>query len=320
MKTGKPIKVAVIALALIAFTASSVFAGGSRQGSGSAANVFRVGYANDNDADFFRKLVRDTFEDMIKGDAGFSVTYTNAAGDLQAQLDHIDNFIAQGMNAIIVQPADTAGIVLGIEKANKAGIPVISIISRSGGGDSIYIGNTYLDGGIMQAEYMIKALPSNAKIVYMQGQPGFDHSRDRRAGFLDTLRQARPDVTLLADQTANYDRAEGMKLMEDWIQAYPQIDGVVCGNDQMALGALQALRMANRDRDVLVCGVDATDEACQEIKKGGMAMTVLQSAPLEAQGCYDVLKRLKAGESVPRDFIIPQIPVTKDNVDEYLNN
>ncbi|MDR2785198.1 MAG: sugar ABC transporter substrate-binding protein [Treponema sp.] len=318
MKTGKKVKAAIIALALIACMAGGVFAGGGQQSGGSAAKVFRVGYANDNDADFFRKLVRDTFEDMIKGDAGFSVTYTNAAGDLQTQLDHIDNFIAQGMNAIIVQPADTAGIVPGIEKANKAGIPIISIISRSGGGNSIYIGNTYLDGGIMQAEYMIKALPQNAKIVYMQGQPGFDHSRDRRAGFLDTLKKSRPDVTVLADQTANYDRAEGMKLMEDWIQAYPQIDGVICGNDQMALGALQALRMAGRDKGVLVCGVDATDEACQEIKAGGMAMTVLQSAPLEAQGCYDTLKKLKAGETVPRDVIIPQIPVTRDNVDEYL--
>ncbi|MDR0584677.1 MAG: sugar ABC transporter substrate-binding protein [Treponema sp.] len=318
MKTGKVVKVAVIVLALIAFMAGGVFAGGGQQSGGGAANIFRVGYANDDDADFFRKLVRDTFEDMIKNDPNFKVTFTNAAADLQAQLDHIDNFIAQGMNAIIVQPADTVGIVPGIEKANKAGIPVISIISRSGGGDSIYIGNTYLDGGIMQAEYMIKALPQNAKIVYMQGQPGFDHSRDRRSGFLDTLKKARSDVTVLADQTANYDRAQGMKLMEDWIQAYPQIDGVICGNDQMALGALQALRVANRDKGVLIAGVDATDEACQEIKKGGMAMTVLQSAPLEAQGCYDVLKKLKAGETVPKDYIIPQIPVTLENVDEYL--
>ncbi|GHT77500.1 sugar ABC transporter substrate-binding protein [Spirochaetia bacterium] len=315
----KTVKAAIIALALITLTVAVAFAGGGQQsGQAGGAKVFRVGYANDNDADFFRKLVRDTFENMIKGDPGFQVTFTNAAGDLQTQLDHIDNFIAQKMDAIIVQPADTAAIVPGIEKANKAGIPVISIISRSGGGKSTYIGNAYLDGGIMQAEYMIKALPKNAKIVYMQGQPGFDHSRDRRAGFLDTLKKARPDVTLLADQTANYDRAEGMKLMEDWIQAYPQIDGVICANDQMALGALQALRMVNRDRGVLVAGVDATDEACQEIQKGGMAMTVLQSAPLEAQGCYDVLKKLKAGEAAPAEFIIPQIPVTKENVADYL--
>jgi inositol transport system substrate-binding protein len=316
----KTVKTAIIAVALITIAAAIVFTAGCQKKSGQSggSTVFRIGYANDNDADFFRKLVRDTFEKVIKDDPGFNVTFTNAAGDLQTQLDHIDNFIAQKMDAIIVQPADTAGIVPGIEKANNAGIPVISIISKSGGGKSTYVGNAYLDGGIMQAEYMIKALPENAKIVYMQGQPGFDHSRDRRAGFLDTLSKARPDVTVIADQTANYDRAEGMKLMEDWIQAYPQIDGVICANDQMALGALQALRMVNRDQGVLVAGVDATEEACQEIQKGGMAMTVLQSADLEAEGCYDVLKKLKAGEAVPAEFIIPQIPVTKDNVADYL--
>jgi inositol transport system substrate-binding protein len=308
-------KAAVLALALITLAVSAVFAGGGQQG---GAKVFTVGYANDDDADFFRKLARDTFEDLVKNDPNFKVTYTNAAADLQTQLDHIDNFIAQKMNAIIVQPADTAAIVPGIEKANKAGIPVISIVSRSGGGKSIYVGTNYTDAGILQAEYMIKALPQNAKIVYMQGQPGFDHSRDRRTGFLDTLKKSRPDVTVLADQTANYDRAQGMKLMEDWIQAFPQIDGVICANDQMALGALQALRIANRDKGVLIAGVDATDEACLEVSKGGFAMTVLQSAPLIAQGCYDVIKKLKAGETVTSDLIIAQLPVTKDNVKDYL--
>jgi inositol transport system substrate-binding protein len=316
MKTGKLLKAAIIALVLATVTAGGVFAGGGGQQGGS--KVFNVGYANDNDADFFRKLVRDTFENTIKGDPNFKVTFTNASGDLQAQLDHIDNFIVQKMDAIIVQPADTTGIIPGIEKANKAGIPIISIVSRSGGGNSIYIGNAYLDGGIMQAEYMIKALPQNAKIVYMQGQPGFDHSRDRRAGFLDTLKKARPDVTVLADQTANYDRAEGMKLMEDWIQAFPQIDGVICANDQMALGAVQALKVANRLRGTHIAGVDATDEALQCVKNGEMDVTILQSAPLEAQGAYDTLKKLRAGESVPKDVIIPQIPISKDNLAEYL--
>jgi len=312
--TRKTVNAVIIALVMITLVASAAFARGGQQG---GASVTRVGYANDDDADFFRKLVRDTFDNLVKGDTSFQVTFTNAAADLQTQLDQIDNFIIQKMNVIVVQPADTAAIVPGIEAANKAGIPIISIVSRSGGGNSIYIGTKYIDAGILQAEYMIKALPPNARIVYMQGQPGFDHSRDRRTGFLDTLAKSRPDVTVLADQTANYDRAQGMKLMEDWIQAFPQIDGVICANDQMALGALQALRMANRDRGVLIAGVDATDEACQEVNKGGLAMTVLQSAPEIAKGCYETIKKIRAGET-PSDLIIPQLPITKDNVAAYL--
>jgi len=311
----KSVFTVIVAMVMIILLAPAVFSRGGQQSGGA---VTRVGYANDDDADFFRKLVRDTFENLVKGDPSIQVTFTNAAANMQTQLDHIDNFISQKMDVIIVQPADTAAIVPGIEAANRAGIPIISIVSRSGGGRSIYVGTNYTDAGILQADYMIKALPQNAKIVYMQGQPGFDHSRDRRAGFLDNLMKARPDVTLLADQTANYDRAQGMKLMEDWIQAFPQIDGVICANDQMALGALQALRMANRARGVLIAGVDATDEACLEVNNGGLAMTVLQSAPAIAQGAYDIVKKIKAGETPPSDLIIAQLPITKENVAPYL--
>ena len=227
-------------------------------------------------------------------------------------------FISQKFDAIIVEPVDQAGIAPAIQKANAAKIPVISIVSRSSGGNFTYIGNTYIDGGIMQAEYMIKALPQNAQIVYMIGQLGYDHSRDRRAGFLDTLAKSRPDVKLLAEQTANYDRAEGMKLMEDWIQAYPKIDGIICANDQMALGAIQALRAANRLRGTFIAGVDAVDEALRCVKNGEMAITVLQSAPLEAQAAYESLQKLRAGQTLPSEVIIPQIAITLDNVNEYL--
>lgn len=316
MKTGKFVKTAIIALALIVLLAGAAFAGGGKQSEGE--KVFRVGYANSSDSDFFKKLLADEVAALIKPDKNFEITFVNADQDLQKQFDQFDMFIAQKMDAIIVEPVDQAGIAPAIQKANAAKIPVLSICSRSSGGDFTYIGNTYIDGGIMQGDYMIKALPQNAKIVYMIGQLGYDHSRDRRAGFLDTLQKARPDVSLLAEQTANYDRAEGMKLMEDWIQAYPQIDGIICANDQMALGAIQALKAANRLAGTHIAGVDATDEALRCVKSGEMDITILQSAPLEAEGAYDCLKKLRAGQPIPKDVIIPQIAITKDNVNEYL--
>jgi inositol transport system substrate-binding protein len=316
MKTGKLSKAVIIAMALIVLLTGAVFAkGGSESGGG---KVFRVGYANSSDSDFFKKLVVDEVAARVRPDKNFEIVFVNADQDLQKQFDQFDTFIAQKFDAIIVEPVDQAGIAPAIQKANAARIPVISIVSRSSGGDFTYIGNTYIDGGIMQGEYMVKALPRNAKIVYMIGQLGYDHSRDRRAGFLDLLKKERPDVTLLAEQTANYDRAEGMKLMEDWIQAFPQIDGVICANDQMALGAIQALRAANRLSGTLIAGVDAVDEALRCVKNGEMAITILQSAPLEAQAAYDALKRLHAGETLPKEIIIPQIAITKDNINEYL--
>ncbi|MDR1389555.1 MAG: sugar ABC transporter substrate-binding protein [Treponema sp.] len=316
MKKTNLIKAAVISILLL----SLVLMGGcSGNKDGAGEKKVKVGFCNGNDADFFQTLVKAEFRKQVGSDPVFEVIYTDAGGDSQAQLNSFDTFISQGVNIIVVIPVDTASIVPGIQKANQAKIPVLSISSNSGGGDFTYIGNTYIDGGILQAEYMIKHLPQNAKIVYLMGMPGYDHSRDRRAGFLDTLAKARPDVTVLADQTANYMRDQAMKIMEDWIQSFSQIDGVICANDQMALGALQALKIANRNNGVLIAGVDATDEALQEIEAGNMAMTVLQSAPMLVDATYESLKKLQAGQTLEKRIIIPQVAISSENIDEYLN-
>jgi inositol transport system substrate-binding protein len=180
------------------------------------------------------------------------------------------------------------------------------------------VGTQYIDAGIRQGEYMAEHLPQNAKIVYFVEVPGFSHTRERRQGFLDTIAAKRPDVTLLAEQTAMDDRAKGMQIMEDWIQTFPQIDGVISGNDQMALGALEALKGARRNQGVLIAGIDATKEACQLIKNGEMSISILQSAPKLAQGAYDTIKKLQKGEPVENQVIIPHESVTIENVDDYL--
>ncbi|WP_010257958.1 sugar ABC transporter substrate-binding protein [Treponema primitia] len=310
-------KVFGIALVLISVVTIGAFANGGTQASG-GAKTFKVAYVNSDDADFFKKHLLDTFREQISKDPNFSVEYANSSQDITKQLDYIDNYIAKGVNCIIIEPVSPAGVIPGIEKANKAGIPVISICSNSGGGDFTYIGIANLDTGILQGEIAAKALPQNAKIVYMQGMPGYDHSAQRHSGTLDTLKKLRPDVQVLADATANYDRAEGMKLMEDWIQAFPQIDGVLCANDQMALGAIQALKAANRLRGTWVAGVDATDEAVQEVNNGNLGLTLLQDAVKEAQGAYDALNKLRTGERLDKELVIPMAVITKENVAEYL--
>jgi inositol transport system substrate-binding protein len=310
-------KVLGIALVLISALTIGAFANGGAQASG-GAKTFKVAYINSDDADFFKKHLLDTFRTMISKDTNFSVEYANSGQDIAKQLDYFDNYIAKGVNCIILEPVSPAGVIPGIEKANKAGIPVISICSNSGGGDFTYIGNAYLDTGIMQGEFAAKALPQNAKVVYMQGMPGYDHSTLRRQGLVDTLKKLRPDVQIIGDNTANYDRAEGMKLMEDWIQAFPQIDGVICANDQMALGAIQALKAANRLTGTWIAGVDATDEAVQEVSNGNMALTLLQDATLEAQGAYDALNKLRTGGKLDKELVIPMAAITKENAAQYL--
>jgi inositol transport system substrate-binding protein len=283
------------------------------------SSVYKIGYANNNDSDFFDKYKRDEFEKLTAVDTTVRATFTNANQDMQLQLDQVDNFIAQKMNVIILCPVDTAGIVPAIEKANAANIPVICIGVDAGGGDFTYVGTQYIDAGIRQGAYMVEHLPENAKVVYLSGTPGYSHSRDRRQGFFETLAAGRPDVTIIAEQTGMYQRVDAMRITEDWIQSFPQIDGVIAANDQMALGALEALKGAKRNQGVLIAGVDATTAACEAIKNGEMAFSVLQSAPALAKQAYDSIKKLQRGETLEKEIIIPHQNVSIENVDEYLN-
>jgi len=143
------------------------------------AKKFNVGYTNLADTDVFTMARKNAFIAASKKDADVRITFSDAQGDISKQLDQIDNFIAQKVNAIVVVPVDYQGIVPGVEKANKAGIPVIALGIESAGGKYTFVGSKNIDAGRMQGEYMAKVLPKGAQIVYLQGEPGLYHSKER---------------------------------------------------------------------------------------------------------------------------------------------
>ncbi|MDR1902812.1 MAG: sugar ABC transporter substrate-binding protein [Treponema sp.] len=281
--------------------------------------VFKVGYVNNSDSLLFNKITKDEFDKLAKNDVSIEVVFSNANSDIQLQLDQIDNFVARKVDVIITAPIDYDGIVPGIEKANEANIPILSLGTEAGGGDFIFIGTVYYQDGEMQGKYMAEHLPKDADILYLSCVPGQSYSRERRQAFLDIM-ESRPDVTILAEQTGMDQRANGMQIMEDWLQAFPKIDAVIAANDPMALGAIEAMKGAGRLSGVLVAGVDAIPEALTAIKNGEMAMTVFQSAPALAKAAFDVVKKLQNGETVERRVLIPNELVTVDNVDQISGN
>ncbi|MDR1617200.1 MAG: sugar ABC transporter substrate-binding protein [Syntrophomonadaceae bacterium] len=282
-----------------------------------AENKFKIGFTNNDDANLFAKTQRDLFAATMKSDPTFEVVFTNGASDSQLQLDQIDNFIVQKVNAIVIRAVDYAGIVPGIEKANKANIPVISLGLDAGGGDFIWIGSKNYEAGKMQGEWLVENLPANAKILYLSCVPGFTYSIERQEGLYDTLK-TRSDITILAEQTGNDQRIRGMQIMEDWLQSFPQFDAVVAANDEMILGAIEALKGANKLTSVITAGVDATNDACIAVKNGELTFTVFQNSPALVVAAYDVCKRLQNGERIEKEIIVPFELVTIENVDEYL--
>lgn len=286
-------------------------------GSAMAAK-FVVGYTNLADTDVFTMSRKTAFINAAKADPNIDVRFSDANGDISKQLDQIDNYIAQKVNAIIVVPVDYQGIVPGVEKANKAGIPVIALGIESAGGKYTFVGSKNVDAGRLQGEFMKAKLPKDAKILYLQGTPGLSHSKERLDGFTEACLKQRPDVKVLASLTANYDRSEGMKVTEDWIQSFKQFDAIIAANDQMALGAIQALKTANRLKGVLVSGVDGTGDALKAIKDGDMAQSIFQNAKGQAEGAYAVIKTIMAGQPAGDEMLIPFESIVAENVDKYM--
>ena len=279
------------------------------------AKKFVVGYANLADTDVFTMSRKTAFIDAVKADANVSVSFADANGDISKQLDQIDNFIAQKVNALVIVPVDYQGIVPGVEKANKAGIPVIALGIESAGGKYTFVGSKNLDAGRMQGEFMKDKLPKGAQILYLQGQPGLSHSKERLDGFTKAM-ASRTDVKVLANLPANYDRAEGMKITEDWVQRFPKFDAIIAANDQMALGALQALKTAGR-KGVLISGIDGTADALNAIKSGDMAQSIFQNAKGQALSAFEVVQMIEKGQPLPKEKLVPFESIVKENVNNY---
>ena len=202
------------------------------------------------------------------------LTVVDAGGDAAKQLQQVETFISQKVDAIIMQPQEQEACSPAIDKAKAAGIPIINCNSLTITEPDAYVGSNDSESAEIAMTYIAEQLGGKGNVLMMHGHPGQTAEVKRTEGAMDILAQ-NPDMTLLDEQTADWDRAEAMTLMENWIQAYgDQINAVFCQNDEMALGALNALVQAGKKDNVLVVGVDAIDDALQSVKDGKMDATV----------------------------------------------
>ena len=246
------------------------------------------------------------------------LTVVDAGGDAAKQLQQVETFISQKVDAIIMQPQEQEACSPAIDKAKAAGIPIINCNSLTITEPDAYVGSNDSESAEIAMTYIAEQLGGKGNVLMMHGHPGQTAEVKRTEGAMDILAQ-NPDMTLLDEQTADWDRAEAMTLMENWIQAYgDQSNAVFCQNDEMALGALNALVQAGKKDNVLVVGVDAIDDALQSVKDGKMDATVYQDCKGQAEGAIEAAYKLAKGESVEKEILIPFILVTTENVDEYL--
>ena len=248
------------------------------------------------------------------------ITILDGENDAAKQVGHCENFVSQGMDVIILNGISYDGCAPGVDAAVEAGIPVITLIGEVANQDKCvsFCGSRHYDSGVMLMENAIKENGESFKCVILEGVMGIDAQIQRMEGFKDVLAKY-PNIEVVAVQSANWERPEAMKVVENWIQSGTEFDVIVSENDNMALGAIEALKAADM-ASIPVYGVDGDTDALQAIKNGEYAGTAFMSAMGQATHAIDYSVALAQGrpEDVEAFPVIPFEWVNAANVDDYL--
>lgn len=260
--------------------------------------------------------------------------------DALVQQEQFETMITQQFDAIIFVPIDIEAGATAVQAAHEAGIPVIGSNTRVNS-DLLtsYVGSDDVQSGYMEAKFVLDNIGCKGNVVIIEGPIGQSAQISRLEGNKKALAEC-PDVKVLEQQTANWSRAEAQTLMENWLTAHPsQINGVIGQNDEMALGAIEAIKAAGlKVEDFTIAGIDGITDALTAVKNGDMA-SILQDARAQAQGALDLaISKAMKGDYKPMsdiwvnykdmpwndgkdaEYNVPWTPVTLDNVDKLLES
>jgi ABC-type sugar transport system substrate-binding protein len=311
MKRHSKIAAFLLAVAMLTMCAAPVI-----------AEEFTVGFANNNDVYDYCAKFRDYLVEESAA-LGIKVIVTDAKGDTNVQNGQIDDLLVQDVKVVSAISNDLDGSVPALEAARSANVPYISFLTTIRNADSypafIYIGSQNYDAGVMQGQYLVNALPANAKIIYFTGAPNDQQYIDRKAGLMDTL-AVRTDVEILAEYNVDNKKDLGMSTAEDCMQAFEHFDAIVCQNDDSALGVVEALKAAGRLEGVITVGLDGSASALASIAAGELSMSVLQDARAQAKAGAAVFAQIRDGvdPATIADIMVPFAIIIKDNVTDFM--
>jgi inositol transport system substrate-binding protein len=268
--------------------------------------------------DQFLQTVADGME-VKATELGVTLNIVAAQEKTDVQLGQVENFVSQQVDAIVVIPVDTDAAGPMTEKAQAAGIPLVYVNRRPSDAPAgvPYVGSDSLYAGTVEMEALAKLVNGKGNVVILQGDPANEAAILRTQGCNDVVAK-NPEMKVTKTQAGNWYREEGLSIMENWIQTGEQIDVVCANNDEMALGAIQALKNATMLDKVVVGGVDATADALAAMQAGDLEVTVFQDASGQGGGGIDAAVKLANGETVPDLVDIPYQLVTPENMADFI--
>jgi ribose transport system substrate-binding protein len=239
---------------------------------------------------------------------GYKLIVLDSQNDPSKELSNVEDLVVRGVKAILINPTDSDAVSNAIRIANKASIPVLTLDRGATNGDVVtHIASDNVAGGEMAGKYISEKIGKNARVIQLEGIAGTSAARERGEGFMKAVKSE--GMELLASQPADFDRTKGLNVMENMLASKPNTQAVFAQNDEMALGALRAVRASGKD--ILIVGFDGTDDGIAAVKRGMLGATIAQQPALIGEiGVESAVKVLK-GEAVVKNIPVPLMMVVK---------
>ncbi|MGD9477557.1 sugar ABC transporter substrate-binding protein [Shinella sp. G-2] len=289
-----------------------------------AAHAETIGVTMAQFDDNFLTVLRNGMSDYAKTLDGVELQIEDAQNDVAKQQSQIQNFIASGVSAIIVNPVDTDATAAMSKAAADAGIPLVYVNREPVNVNELpekqaFVASNEQESGTLETKEVCRLLNGKGKVVVMMGELSNQAARMRTQDIKDVIATDEcKGLEIVEEQTANWSRTQGADLMTNWLSAGLEFDAVIANNDEMAIGAIQALKAAGRPMDkVVVAGVDATQDALAAMAAGELDVTVFQDAAGQGKGSLDAALKLAKGEKVDSKVYIPFQLVTPANMADF---
>ncbi|ROM95470.1 sugar ABC transporter substrate-binding protein [Pseudomonas brassicacearum] len=290
--------------------------------SGAALADLRIGVSMSQFDDTWLTYLRESMDKQAKSmPDGVKLQFEDARSDVVKQLSQVESFISQKVDAIVVNPVDTAATKKITEAAVKAGIPLVYVNRRPDDLNLpkgvITVASNDLEAGQMQMQYLAEKLKGKGDIVILLGDLANNSTTNRTKGVKEVLAKY-PGIKIDQEQTGTWLRDKGMTLVNDWLTQGRKFDAIVSNNDEMAIGAAMALKQAGVEKgSVLIAGVDGTPDGLRAVKKGDLAVSVFQDAKGQAVDSIDAAVKMAKNEPVEQAVWVPYRLITPENVDQF---
>lgn len=233
---------------------------------------------------------------------GYKLIVLDSQNDPSKELANVEDLTVRGVKAILINPTDSDAVSNAIRIANRSDIPVLTLDRGASRGDVVsHIASDNVAGGAMAGKYIADKLGANVKVLQLEGIAGTSAARERGQGFMQAVDSSK--MNLLASQPADFDRAKGLDVMENLLAANPNVEAVFAQNDEMALGALRAIKASGKD--VMIVGFDGTDDGIAAVKRGLLAATVAQQPGLIGSLGVATADKILKQETVAKNIAVP---------------